>query len=145
VRSWALDDVAETAVLLASELVTNAIKASVSPARQLGYDTTCNHRAEVALRIGSTPTSLLIEVWDHDETPPVLETHDLTEEGGRGLLLVDVLSKCWAYYRPRSGGKVVWCEVELSMPPQPPTNSTRHAECRIENPPENHRTGSGKG
>lgn len=116
VRSWALEDVIETAELLASELVTNAIKASIAPRRQRGSDTAPDGRAGIALRLGSTGTSLVIEVWDHDDTPPVLEAKDLTAEGGRGLLLVDTLSKRWAYYRPINGGKVVWCEVELPIP-----------------------------
>ncbi len=130
IRSWALEDedVAETAVLLASELVTNAVKASVAPGQQLGHDAACDRRTEIALRLGSTATSLLIEVWDHDDTPPVLETRDLTAEGGRGLLLVDVLSKRWAYYRPRGGGKVVWCEIDLSVPA---AAQEQHETCRL--------------
>jgi hypothetical protein len=34
-------------------------------------------------------------------------------EGGRGLLLVSALSTRWAYYRPSTGGKVVWCSLLL--------------------------------
>ena len=35
-------------------------------------------------------------------------------EGGRGLMLVQALSKEWDYYLPRTGGKVVYC-VLVSM------------------------------
>jgi hypothetical protein len=128
-RSWALEDVAETAMLLASELVTNAIKATIAPGRQLGRDSVRGRCAEVALRLGSSTTSLIIEVWDHDDTPPVLESRDLTEEGGRGLLLVDVLSTRWAYYHPATGGKVVWCEVDVSVPAV--AADEQHETCRL--------------
>jgi hypothetical protein len=47
------------------------------------------------------------------EDPVVPEQH-LDAEGGRGLFPVDALSKQWDIYRPRNGGKVVWCELALS-------------------------------
>jgi anti-sigma regulatory factor (Ser/Thr protein kinase) len=126
VRSWALGEVTETAELLASELVTNAIKASIAPDGRSGQGRDAHHdpNKEIALRLASTGTSLVIEVWDHDDTAPMLEDQDLMAEGGRGLLLVDVLSNRWAYYRPRRGGKVVWCEVDL------PETPTRGGELR---------------
>ena len=56
---------------------------------------------------------LLIEVFDTDANPPVLADAAEDSENGRGLLLVDALSKEWSYFFPPSGGKVVYCLIEI--------------------------------
>jgi anti-sigma regulatory factor (Ser/Thr protein kinase) len=106
-RERQLDKISETALLLVSELVTNAVKAS-------GYGAWPDHqnRPVIALTLRLTDTSLLIEVWDADPGSPVLQEADLTAEGGRGLLLVDILGDGWGH-RAADGGKVVWCELAL--------------------------------
>ena len=38
---------------------------------------------------------------------------DAEAEAGRGLLLVERLSRAWGVYRPPEGGKVVWCVLSL--------------------------------
>jgi hypothetical protein len=68
-------------------------------------------------------TSLYVEVWDAGDGSPVVPRQHPEAEGGRGLLLVEVLSKRWDVYRPRHGGKVVWSELALSAPGNP-TGST---------------------
>lgn len=89
----------EVAVLLVSELVTNAI---------------LHGRAPLELRAQSAPGSgLRVEVADHDPSrPPLLNTaENLTEPGGRGLQLVDSLADRWGW--SESGdGKVVWFELD---------------------------------
>ena len=35
-------------------------------------------------------------------------------ENGRGLMLVDALSKEWSYFFPPGGGKVVYCFLEIT-------------------------------
>jgi len=104
-RERQLDKISETALLLVSELVTNAVKASGNGAWR-------DHpnQAVIALTLRVTDTSLLIEVWDADPGSPVLQEADLTGEGGRGLLLVDILGDGWGH-RAADGGKVVWCEL----------------------------------
>lgn len=57
--------------------------------------------------------SLVIEVWDNSRQPPVAKVPDEDAESGRGLLIVENLSKRWSYYYPRRGGKVTWCELDL--------------------------------
>ena len=56
---------------------------------------------------------LLIEVFDTDANPPVLTDAAEDAENGRGLLLVDALSKEWSYFFPSCGGKVVYCLIEI--------------------------------
>jgi anti-sigma regulatory factor (Ser/Thr protein kinase) len=88
----------EVAVLLVSELVTNAI---------------LHGRAPLELRAHSARSGLRVEVADHNPNrPPVLNTHeDLTEPGGRGLQLVDTLADRWGWSE-NGDGKVVWFELD---------------------------------
>jgi len=102
--AWGLAAVADTAELLASELVTNACRASAG------------RSAVIAMRLTCTDTDVVVEVWDANQTAPVRRVPGDDAEGGRGLLLVDTLSARWAFYRPRSGGKVVWCSLPLTAP-----------------------------
>jgi len=66
--------------------------------------------------------SVVLEVWDADFNPPVVQDQTLDAEGGRGLFLMATMSRRWNYYHPKSGGKVVWCEIDL--PPWPTESVT---------------------
>lgn len=103
-RAWGFSGLVETATLLVSELVTNACRASAQSSE---------FTAIVATRLTCTDTDLIIEVWDANGAAPMLEDRGLEAENGRGLLLVSALSTRWAFYRPRTGGKVTWCSVPL--------------------------------
>ncbi len=107
------ESTAETAELLVSELVTNAVRFSGDPARTLRY----SERADAGL-ISLSPRhfreGLLIEVYDTDNDPPVRSHADADAENGRGLMLVDALSKEWSYFFPPGGGKVVYCILETT-------------------------------
>ena len=96
VREWGLPDLVETAELLVSELVTNAIRAS----RDLPEPV-------IRLWLTSDRSNLVIRVWDGSGEMPVCQDADPDSECGRGLLLVEALSKDWGAYR-RGHGKVVW-------------------------------------
>jgi anti-sigma regulatory factor (Ser/Thr protein kinase) len=105
---WGLNGSADTIELLVSELVTNAVKATVG-----------QQQAAVCLRLSSDNARVLIEVWDADPQPPAPKdlgedgTPDPQEEGGRGLFLVAMLSTRWDWYLTHDPtGKVVWCELE---------------------------------
>ena len=60
------------------------------------------------------PDGLLIEVYDTDSNPPVRSSPDDDAENGRGLMLVDALSKEWSYFFLPGGGKVVYCFLEIT-------------------------------
>ena len=81
------------AVLLASELVTNAIR----------------HQAgEIAeLVIDCTRGQLRVDVHDTSRSMPVLMDAPADAESGRGLMLVATLSADWGSYRT-PGGKAVY-------------------------------------
>ena len=109
---WGLPDLADTAELLVSELVTNAVRASER----------IKHRADTAivpvvrLRLVSDRLSIVIHVWDGSDEMPVRQEANLDEEGGRGLMLVEILGKDWGAYR-EADGKVVWVMISLSGDP----------------------------
>jgi len=90
----------ETAELLVSELVTNAAKLA-SPGI-----------IDVMLRY-VPGRRLVIEVSDSDPHPPTLADPDPASESGRGLILVQALSKEWSYRFLPSGGKTVYCVVTV--------------------------------
>jgi anti-sigma regulatory factor (Ser/Thr protein kinase) len=88
----------ETAMLLTSELVTNAT---------LHAGTRC----ELSLRGG--PNLLHIRVADSDSRLPVKRltiSQDLST--GRGLRLLEVLCRRWGV-EPLPGGKAVWCDLPV--------------------------------
>jgi serine phosphatase RsbU (regulator of sigma subunit) len=94
--AWGLERLSETAELLVSELVTNAIKAA-------------NYEVELRLmRVGK----LLVEVSDDNHNLPQLQRADADDVQGRGLALVSHLSHRWGTSR-KAVGKVVWFELPL--------------------------------
>lgn len=116
---WTLADYIDTATLVMSELVTNAVKTTgfTEPEPKSG-EIRAEHVIGVQLR--TTATSLFVEVWDRSPTAPVTKNPDDNAEGGRGLVLIGAMAKQWDVYRPGVGGKVVWAELELGKPAEPP-------------------------
>ena len=100
---WGLPDLADTAELLASELMTNAVQAS----ERLRIRADLAVVPVVRLWLVSDKSSLVIHVWDGNNDMPVRRNAALDEESGRGLMLVESLGKDWGAYR-KADGKVVW-------------------------------------
>jgi anti-sigma regulatory factor (Ser/Thr protein kinase) len=91
---WGLGDFTYPAELIASELVTNAIRYGDDPiALRLIYD-----------RI------LICEVSDASSTSPHLRRARDWEEGGRGLMLVAQMAHRWGT-RHSLHGKTIWAEI----------------------------------
>jgi PAS domain S-box-containing protein len=94
--SWDLEPLVDTTELLVSELVTNALRYG---------------EGEIRLRLLLDRT-LVCEVWDSGLVQPRRRRARDTDEGGRGLQLVGLLSAAWGSRRtPR--GKTVWFELAL--------------------------------
>ncbi|MFI9249431.1 SpoIIE family protein phosphatase [Streptomyces sp. NPDC053069] len=94
--SWDLEPLVDTAELLVSELVTNALRYG---------------EGDIRLRLLLDRT-LVCEVWDSGLVQPRRRRARDTDEGGRGLQLVGLLSAAWGSRRtPR--GKTVWFELPL--------------------------------
>ncbi|MGW5470078.1 SpoIIE family protein phosphatase [Streptomyces chartreusis] len=94
---WRLHDLAFTAELVVSELVTNAIRYGQPP---------------VQLRL-IRDRSLICEVSDGSSTAPHLRRARTFDEGGRGLLLVAQLTQRWGT-RHRADGKTIWAELDIT-------------------------------
>lgn len=110
-----LPHLVEVAELVATELVSNALRHTKGPA---------------ALRLRWAGCVLRIGVWDGDPTPPEPPEPppDLVSayaEEGRGLALVRTCSDGWGWYALAgavdavdvsggAGGKFVWCELAAS-------------------------------
>ncbi|WP_330288587.1 ATP-binding protein [Streptomyces sp. NBC_00576] len=96
----------DTAELLATELVSNAVRHTKGPA---------------ALRVRWSADVLRIGAWDADPQPPEppQELGQLIEsEDGRGLGMVRACSDLWGWQplsRFGNRGKFVWCELSTGV------------------------------
>ncbi|OIJ87395.1 SpoIIE family protein phosphatase [Streptomyces colonosanans] len=95
-QAWGLEELAMTTELIASELVTNAIRYASGPVR---------------LRLLRN-SRLTCEVADASSTAPRLRHARSTDEGGRGLFLVAQLAHRWGT-RHTAKGKIIWTEQEI--------------------------------
>lgn len=107
---WKLDDLVDTAELLVSELVTNALR---------------HGEGDIRLRLLLDRT-LVCEVWDTGLVQPRRRRARDTDEGGRGLQLVDLLSAGWGSRRTPKG-KIVWFELDLPREGEPKPPDTAEA------------------
>jgi anti-sigma regulatory factor (Ser/Thr protein kinase) len=110
-HEWGLVELAETAELLVSELVTNAIQAD-RPATVASPYGPQQDLAVISLRLLSDGNCVVIEVGDSNPEPPTSSQAGLDDEGGRGLMLVEALSTRWGWQPATERyGKVVWVEL----------------------------------
>lgn len=92
-HQWGVNgDSADVAILLTSELVTNAIRHGAAP---------------IFLRAGFADRSLRVEVQDRVFDGVALHHPEPEDEDGRGLELVDGLADQWGW-GPHRRGKEVW-------------------------------------
>jgi anti-sigma regulatory factor (Ser/Thr protein kinase) len=92
IDSWDVAVDHSVAALLASELVTNAIKHAAGQA--------------VGVLISRGRDELRVEVHDTSRCVPVLMDAGADMEAGRGLVLVASLASDWGYYRTPAGKAV---------------------------------------
>jgi len=112
VCEWGLRHLADTIELVVSELVTNAVSASMDE-DQCPHYTDGQGMACVHLRLSTDRRTVLVEVWDENFRPPEPNQAGLDDESGRGLMLVEALTERWGWDRPANGrGKIVWALLE---------------------------------
>ena len=110
IRKWNYSRILDNALLVTSELVTNAV-------RQTPHE-------EVRLQLSRDGYGVIIAVWDAAHRLPraepmtelTLDDLDLSEEafddnGGWGLHIVQVLSAGCGVIGDPAGGKWVWCRM----------------------------------
>lgn len=93
-----LDEVCDDVVLLVSEMVTNAIRYAAPPVR---------------LEISSGDQDIVVAVTDGSTASPTPRQADSEAEGGRGMLLVDMLTTEHGV-RIDPPGKAVWARMPRS-------------------------------
>ena len=108
IRAWDLPVEEDIAVLLTSELVTNAISHEAG--------------ATITLAVTSSFGQLRVDVHDTSRTWPVLVDAPADAEAGRGLMLVATLSATWGIYRTPAGKAVYFT---LAFDPGPPVDDGR--------------------
>ena len=91
---------ADNAILMISELVTNAIL----------------HGGEGAvLTLTFDDLKVRAEVRDSSPAMPVVRSYSETATTGRGMVIVDALAAAWGTFTV-DGGKVVWFELDAGTP-----------------------------
>jgi anti-sigma regulatory factor (Ser/Thr protein kinase) len=108
-RRWQQGGLVDDAVVVASELVTNAIRH--------GAGTIGAEAAPVGLAWRYQPCRLICVVTDRNPKPPVLIPPGLEAECGRGLLVVQALTVAWGWTMLGPAEKAVWAALEpLAQP-----------------------------
>ncbi|MDX3763412.1 ATP-binding protein [Streptomyces sp. AK02-04a] len=95
-RGWGLQHCVDPALLLLSELVTNAI--------WHGSD----HR--IGVRLSRTSTEVKIQAWGGPVTALTARAPDALDEHGRGLLLVSTIADGWGI----NDAGWVWCTIVIN-------------------------------
>jgi len=90
--AWGQPELAPHACLLASEILTNAVRHACQP---------------IKLRLHRRAGELVVEIFDDDAQLPQRMEPAAAEESGRGLMIVDALAADWGA-RLSGPGKVVW-------------------------------------
>jgi anti-sigma regulatory factor (Ser/Thr protein kinase) len=93
---WKCDaDSIEDAVLIVSEIVTNAVRHCAGP---------------VQLRLSRSDSYIRVEVSDSSPDEPRLIHAKPDDESGRGLRIINQLATRWGF-RPTHHGKQVWADL----------------------------------
>lgn len=95
---WDLREVLDDALLVVTELVENAVDHAHSAPH---------------LRLELRDRALAIAVRDDEATPPERREPG-TRPGGRGIALVEELSRVWGHTPWPGGGKVVWAVLDAT-------------------------------
>lgn len=95
---WGCPEVLRDAVLVASELIENAVR---------------HAHGDPRLRLELGGGLLTVAVYDDDPAPPRLINSSLTAPGHLGLVMIAKLAKSWSSAPTLSGGKVVWAVLRV--------------------------------
>src|SRR3954447_15204661 len=103
-RAWDLDALQDGVELVASGLVTNALRSAAPDDATMGC---------VRLSLVRWSTRVVCAVRDPSSHGPVTKAPDFVAESGRGLHLVESFSETWGWHPLSGAGKVVWALFTL--------------------------------
>jgi len=106
-RDWGLDGLVQEAALIASELVTNAIRHGACCASSEGES------GRVELSWQHQASRVICMVTDRSPRPPVLGEADSDAESGRGLQVVAALAAAWGWMMLGARSKAVWAALAV--------------------------------
>lgn len=98
-RSWGMLGLADDAVLVVSELVTNALRYGAA---------SDGGRPGIWLRLLAQPPHLMCLITDASRDIPLRRQPGADEATGRGLQVIESCCSRWGWHLPGHGGKVVW-------------------------------------
>jgi anti-sigma regulatory factor (Ser/Thr protein kinase) len=117
---WGMAEPVDVLELIVSEFVTNVVQAATGPDELPRYAPDGGLHV-IWLRLLSDRRQLMLEVWDNLPAAlgaPVARRADDSDESGRGLDMVEMLSQEWGWEGARDQpGKRVW--AVLSVKPEP--------------------------
>jgi serine/threonine-protein kinase RsbW len=102
----AIDLVRSDAILVASELVSNAV-----------MHAGCDPGEEIELVVEMRSNAVRLEITDRgcsDDNTPTVRGPEYRGPGGLGLRIVETLAHCWGVERRM--GTLVWAELSLNPP-----------------------------
>jgi hypothetical protein len=112
-QGWGLAALIDDAVLVVSELVTNALRHAVPgppevPAQESTDWATRPGRTVIKLRLLAQPPYLMCMVSDPSRDIPLRRQASTDDGNGRGLQVIESCSSRWGWHLLDDGGKVVW-------------------------------------
>lgn len=117
---WGPCDLFDDVALIASELVTNALRHGLRiptpdddaalpvPTRTLVPAQPGESSAFLRITLEHRANRLICAVQDPSSIGPVARTADRIAENGRGLRLVDCFADAWGWHTVAGPGKIVW-------------------------------------
>jgi hypothetical protein len=127
---WGLGDLFDDVALVASELVTNALRHAVGARPETGPSAgdlaafptqggpqqAMDGRLPIRISLVHRSPQVVCAVSDPSSNGPVAREADFVAESGRGLHLVDSFSRSWGWHPLAGAGKVVWALFEAEDP-----------------------------